>query len=268
MTSKIWRYFALYLGFLVQVLKSRAADPADFWVEVFSIILYQALGLAFISLIFTHITELAGWNFAEVLFIFGVFQIVTSLFYLFFPWTLWFSRYYLLQRALDVILVRPFPPLLQVMAEGTGQGLSELTGIVLGTGIVVYAFRILGWPSSIVTVGLLVFGIVCGALLLGGLFTSLAMLGFWAKASSSAATPLMEVLEFGQYPLTIYSPWLRWLFIFFLPLGFVAFVPSSMVLRDASRTWLIASGLWTLGLWALALSLWRRGLRRYESAGS
>ncbi|MFN3346625.1 MAG: ABC transporter permease [Candidatus Bipolaricaulaceae bacterium] len=268
MTMGFGRYLGLYLGFLGQVLKSRAADPADFWVEVLSIFLYQGLGLAFISVIFAHVPELAGWSLAEILLIFGVFQMVTSLFYLFFPWTLWFSRHYLLRRALDVILVRPFPPLLQVMAEGTGQGLSELTGVVLGMGIVVYAFRVLDRQLSVAGVGLLLLGVACGTLILGGLFTLLAMLGFWAKASSSAATPLMEILEFGQYPLTIYSPWLRWVFTFLLPLGFVAFVPAGVALGQASGTWLIASVLWAAGLWALALFLWRRGLRRYESAGS
>lgn len=34
------------------------------------------------------------------------------------------------------------------------------------------------------------------------------------------------------------------------------------------QKWLLLSGLWVVGLWALALFLWRRGLRRYESAGS
>lgn len=264
----IRRYTTFYFAFLRETLKSRAADPGDFWVEVLSVALYQGLGIAFLSVVFGHVTELAGWSFGEVLFIFGAFQVVTSLFYLFFPWTLWFSDHYLVQRALDVILVRPMPPFLQVMAEGTGAGLSELTGVVLGAGIIAFASRTIGWRPTTIDLALFIVALFCGVLILGGMFTSLAMLGFWVKATSSAATPLMEILEFAQYPLTVYPSWLRWAFTFFLPLGFVAFVPSTVVLGRGARAWVGFGWLWAVGIWAFAVLLWRCGLRRYESAGN
>lgn len=264
----LWRYAAFYFAFLGKTLKSRAADPGDFWIEALSVILYQGLGLAFLSVIFGHVTGLAGWSFGEVLFIFGAFQVVTSLFYLFFPWTLWFSDHYLVRRGLDVILVRPLPPFLQVMAEGAGAGLSELTGVVLGAGIIAFASQAIGWQPTITDLALFILALFCGMLILGGMFTSLAMFGFWAKTTNSAATPLMEILEFGQYPLTIYPSWLRWAFTFLLPLGFVAFVPSAMVLGREARTWVGFGWLWALGIWAFAVLVWRRGLRRYESAGN
>ncbi|MFH1609013.1 MAG: ABC-2 family transporter protein, partial [Candidatus Bipolaricaulota bacterium] len=262
------RYLRFYLGFVREALKTRMADPGDFWIEVVSIILYQGLGLVFLSVIFGHVTELAGWNFSEVLFVFGTFQVVTALFYLFFAWTLWFSDINLLRRRLDVILARPLPPFLQVMAEGAGQSLSEVSGVALGVGILVYATRGLAWQPTVGELAFFVLGLLAGLLILGGLFVTLAMLGFWAKATSSAATPLMEILEFAQYPLSIYSPWLRWVFTFALPIGFVAFWPSTVVLREAGTRWFVPAFLWAVGIWTLALFLWRRGLRRYESAGS
>lgn len=256
------------LLFTLQAIKTHMADRGNFWIGFLTLALYQSLGLAFFAVVFAHVPQLAGWSFAEVLFIFGVFHVVSGLFYMLFAWTLWFSRRYLIERRLDVILVRPVPPLLQIAAEGIGNSLAELNGVAIGVGIIAYAAVQLAWQPSPVDVLVLFVGIVLGVLILGGIFTVLAMISFWARATSGVSRPLMQIIGFAQYPITIFPPLLRWVLTFVFPLGLVAYAPSASVLRDASWEWLVIAPSWGLGLWGLVGILWRRGRRRYESAGS
>jgi len=256
------------LGFMRLSIKSRWVDRGDFLIGALSIALHQGLGIAFLGVVFGNVPHLAGWEFAEVLFVFGSFHTVTSLFYFFFSWTLWFSDLYLVNRRLDAILCRPVPALLQIIAEGAGRSLAELPGLAFGVTILTYSANRLVLevsPPKGVALALL---LLAGVAVLGGLFTLLALSAFWFRATRSAAEPLLPVLDFAQYPLTIYSGWLRFVFTFLLPLGAVSYWPGAWLLRaeTASLAWVAIP--WVLGLWVAVSVIWRVGVRRYQSAGT
>lgn len=259
---------SVVLAFMWLSLKSRWVDRGDFLIGALSIALHQGLGIAFLGVVFGHIPYLAGWEFPEVLFVFGAFHIVTSLFYFFFSWTLWFSDLYLVNRRLDAILCRPVPALLQIVSEGAGRSLAELPGLVFGAAILAYAANRLALEISPLEGVAFALLLLAGAAILGGLFTLLALSAFWFGATRSAAEPLLPVLDFAQYPLTIYAGWLRFVFTFLLPLGAVSYWPSAWFLRadPASLAWVAIP--WIFGLWATVCVTWRIGVRRYQSAGT
>ena len=259
------RILAQYLGASV---RARLLDRGDLTIAALSILLHHALGLAFLSIVFLHIPDVAGWRYTDVLVVYGAFQIVTALFYFFFSWTLWFSSLYLIERRLDTLLVRPAPTLLLVVAEGAGQSLAELPGADLGITLVILALRAGG--HSLTGAQGLAFALLllCGVAILGGLFTLLALSAFWVRSRRSPAEPLMSTLEFAQYPQTIYAPWLRALFTFVFPLAFVASQPSTWALGLATSAGPWYGLLWAALFWLAVVVVWRQGVRRYESAGS
>jgi len=256
------------LGFLWFSLKSRWVDRGDFLIGAISIALHQGLGIAFLSVVFGHIPQLAGWSFPEVLFIFGAFHTVTGLFYLVFSWTMWFSNVYLVNRRLDVVLCRPAPALLQIIAEGIGRSLAELPGLAFGIAILVYSARQMSMAISLPQALVFALLVLAGAATLGGLFTLLALSSFWFGATRSAAEPLLPVLDFAQYPLTIYAKWLRFAFTFVLPLGAVSFWPSIWLLRAPPSASSLVVLPWTVAIWGAVSIAWRQGVRRYQSAGT
>ena len=80
-------------------------------------------------------------------------------------------------------------------------------------------------------------------------------------------------VEAAQYPLDIYSSWLRTFLTFIVPLGCVSYFPVAAVLGHADRTGVspvLARLAPTLGFLFLGLSLWvwRFGVRHYTSTGS
>jgi ABC-2 type transport system permease protein len=76
------------------------------------------------------------------------------------------------------------------------------------------------------------------------------------------------VLDFAQYPLTIYAKWLRFAFTFVLPLGAVSFWPSVWLLRAPSSLSSLVVLPWTVAVWGMVSIVWKRGVRRYQSAGT
>lgn len=258
----------VFLAFFQASLAARLTDRGDFLIGVFSIALHQGLGIVFLATVFQHIPQLSGWSFSQVLFIFGAFQVVTGLFYCFFSWTLWFSDVYLISRCLDTLLCRPAPVFLQIVAEGVGKSIAELPGIAFGTAILLVATRGMSTRIPLSSAVMFAILIVAGVAILGGLFTLLALSSFWFRATRSAGEPLLSVLDFAQYPLSIYSRWLRVVFTFVIPLGFVAYWPSAWALGIAPASIGALTFGWALVLWTVVTLVWKRGLRRYESAGS
>jgi ABC-2 type transport system permease protein len=258
----------VFLAFFQASLAARLTDRGDLLIGTFSIALHQGLGVAFLATVFQHIPQLSGWSFPQVLFVFGAFQVVTGLFYFLFSWTLWFSDVYLISRRLDALLCRPAPVFLQIVAEGVGKSIAELPGIVLGIAILLVATR--GMSTRIPLSSAVMFSVllVAGVAILGGLFTLLALSSFWFRATRSVGEPLLSILDFAQYPLPIYSRWLRVVFTFVVPLGFVAYWPSAWVFGIAPASIVALTFGWALALWTVVALIWRFGLRRYESAGS
>ncbi|MBN1509307.1 MAG: ABC-2 family transporter protein [Sedimentisphaerales bacterium] len=124
-------------------------------------------------------------------------------------------------------------------------------------------------------IGLTVFAVVSSARMFIGLFVLQATVTFWTVESLE----VMNIVtysgsETGSYPLTIYRPWFRMIFIFVVPLACVTYFPALAILGRKGT--IIGSPAWfhwaapALGVVFLLVSLqvWKFGVRHYRSTGS
>jgi ABC-2 type transport system permease protein len=74
------RRLEIFFAYLGQLLKARMEYRFDFLVDVTTTLLRQGVDLAFLAVLFTKIPRLAGWSFHEVVFIYGFFTLVFSLY--------------------------------------------------------------------------------------------------------------------------------------------------------------------------------------------
>lgn len=173
----------------------------------------------------------------------------------------------------DRVLLRPRSAALQVAARELQ--LMRLGRLSEGTVVLVWAWITLGigltWGSLAICAG----AILGAAALFSGLFIITATVAFW----STESLELVNVLtyggtEAGQFPLDIYRPWFRNLFLFIVPLGCVIYFPA-LALLGRSDT-LLGAPAWFLRVapavgfvfLALSLQVWRIGVRHYRSTGS
>ena len=105
------------------------------------------------------------------------------------------------------------------------------------------------------------------------IYTSLKIMtsaiAFWTKASGHITHMLYAVNGFSKYPVTIYNKAIRTIITYVIPFAFTAYYPASYFLTGENGLFCVG-GTVIAGsvLFAVALFVWNRGLKAYESAGS
>jgi ABC-2 type transport system permease protein len=168
----------------------------------------------------------------------------------------------------DYYLVRPVSPVIQLLTCDVG--MNGLGNIVVGGALITQA---LVRGNAHLTAGqgvlaLLLF--LCAMAIRASISFAANALGFWTQSPNNSA-PLMihNLSDFGKYPLTIYSLWLRPLIIAVIPYAFVSFFPAAYVFNRGfwAKAALLAP---VVAVYAALVARWvfRAGLARYESAGT
>jgi ABC-2 type transport system permease protein len=259
------RAWKIGVAFAAQYLKGVLAFRWDFWLNVSGLVMGQAVSLLTIHVMFARIPHLQGWSYYQVLLIYGFSQLTLNLCYVFGA-SLGSVNQLVLDGQLDPFLVRPVDPLFQLLAHDFG--LQQVSAAMTSLGIVLYSLWHLPGPPwwSLALLPVLVTG---GAAVYLGLGLIAASTAFWLQDRHGLVWPtIMAGDVVSQYPLTIHGAPVRFLVTWVLPVAFTSFYPATLLL--GVRTWLgyaWATPLVGLGLCLAGYRLWRRGLRRYSSAG-
>ena len=265
---RIFFYGKIYLRYFGQYFKGKLAYRSDILIQMVFALSTQITSLVFILIIFNHIPDINGWRYGEILFIYGFAQTSIALFSMFFSNLIQLGRFYILDGNFDRVLLRPLPPLFQIIIERLDIG--SFSTLAMGIGALLYAATKLNMSLSVVEC-LIFFGLVLSAtLIFAGLVLILVSLTFWIKDPTGAlAWPLMTVREFTKYPITIYSPALQVFLSWILPLAFTSFYPATLFLgRQDYVVYVYLTPVIALLVWGIGILVWRLGLRRYESSGS
>ena len=95
---------AIYGRYLLMRAKVRLAYRGDFVLNAAGDLLVAAIGVVFLWAVFSHVPDIAGWGFYQVLFIWGMAETATGLFFVLFQ-GLWFvNQRYLLHGELDRVV--------------------------------------------------------------------------------------------------------------------------------------------------------------------
>lgn len=252
-------------------VRSRAQYPVSFALDLVGSFVAGVTDFVVILVLFTHLPRLAGWSLPQVAFLYGLagtsFGLTDTLVGHLdnFGDEIRFGTF-------DVTLVRPLDSLLQAMAaelQVRRLGKVGQAAAVLGYGI---ASAHIDWTPARAL--MLPVALVSGTALFCGVWIAGASLSFW----TTEIREVVNSLTYGgnaltSYPITIFGDWLRRFLAFVVPLAFVAYYPSLLILGRPDpvlgRPWLgflsPVVGLLTL---AAGRGAWRLGVRRYRSTGS
>lgn len=261
------RVIRLYFRFLGVHLRSLLEYESDFWVMAGATLLMQVVNIAFLSAIFGRVPTLNGWSFWGVVAMFAMVAIAEGVGSLFFEGT-WRLAIMLNQGDLDYLLVRPYPLVLQV--AGSDVGINGATNIVTGAIMLGLALGHVDveWSAGRIAFGLVAF--VCAIVIKLAVNLATNSVSFWLSSPSPLfAMAIHQVGDLARFPLAIYPMALKVVLGFVIPFAFVSVFPVSFVLDADRYAWvgLLTPLVAAYCLW-LALFVFRRGLRRYESAGN
>lgn len=259
-------YFGLVGEYLKNYLKTRLTYRADFWVEVVSDLLFQATNLIFIFVIFMHTPTLAGWTRDEMIFVYGYFMIPYGVFSCFF--NLWnFSERYIVKGEMDRILTRPAHNLFQILLENVDP--PALIGSLVGAVMMGACWARLGLAFGLIELLMLLVMLAGSVMVYFGVYAALTSLSFYTDAPTGILPLVFNIQSYGRYPLTIYNRFLQVLLTWVLPFAFVGIVPASYFVEGKGMQQMaLLTPLMGIAFFALGLTLWNVGIKRYRGAGS
>lgn len=218
-----------------------------------------------------NLSGLDGWTIWQLMFLNGTWRLSHGVFLLFGQAT-WTVSQKVRMGEMDRYLVRPLNPLSQLfMSDFNISGLGYIVGgsIVFG----VAAYHLEGF-WSITNIALTIVAIFVGFVIEVALFLMIGTLAFWITETNGINTILLNfITNFHQYPLSIFGIGLQLILTFIIPIAFINYYPSFLVLNIDSTVTLNSNLIYFGPLTAfilmiLALVFWNFGLKRYNSSGS
>ena len=238
-------------------LKAAVALRGAFWLQAIFMILNNLIFAGVWWIFYERFKSINGWRSGDTFLLMGIVALAYGVSVVFAGGARTLSLV-ITEGALDTYLTQPKWPLMQVVlsrsyASGWGDILSALVLLACSDRIGV---------SKIPAV---FFCTACGAIVFTATAVVAHSIAFWAGPIDSLARQFTEFLiTFSLYPEKLFGGWLRWLLFSAVPAGFVGFLPASLL---SEFTWTRAGilAIASLGYVALAVGVFARGLRRYES---
>jgi len=134
--------------------------------------------------------------------------------------------------------------------------------------MVVVAWIRLGIPANpLMIAGYLGFMVISG-LVSYSLFLIPQIFSFWLLNTSAIAEITDSFWDFNNMPMDIYTPWIRQVGIFLLPIFVITNFPPMFVMGRLPPIYLAWTLLVPIILLGIVRLLWMKGLRSYSSASS
>ncbi|WP_428908150.1 ABC transporter permease [Niallia sp. Krafla_26] len=259
-------YFTLFFQYASQYLKTRLTYRVDTVIEILSDFLSQAINLIFILVVFGHTQLLGGWNREEIIFIYGFFLIPYALFSAFF--NIWdFNERYIVKGEMDRVLTRPVHSLFQIIMER--MELESLFGVVTGFVVMAYAGAKLGLTFEWFDVLIFILMVIGGMLIYGGIFISIATIGFWSDSRTDIMPTMYNISNYGRYPVDIYHKVIRFVLTWILPFAFVGVYPASYFLQKQEwYGYAFLTPIMGIVFFGISIFLWNTGVKKYRGAGN
>lgn len=259
------RFFGVWSVFLSRNLQSKMAYKADFIIGVLANILMQLLGYLAIWVIFSQTDELDGWQYYEVLFMYGMAAACSgcSEFFLDGVWSI--GGQFIRKGELDRLLTRPMNPLMSILMsklEPHGLGQIIFGFVVMGSALMHGQMKPL--QGGIWLLPLLV---ICGALIYLAINLFVASLAFFATRVMGMQVMIHHLNSFCRYPITLYPKTIQIMISWLIPFAFTSFYPASLILNKEAVKLGYLTPVMTVGLLFFSYRFWLWGLKHYQSAG-
>jgi ABC-2 type transport system permease protein len=261
------RHALLFADYFAQYAKVRVGYRGDFFISLATSFAATIFALGFVIVLFKKVPQIGGWRFEEVLFLYG-FSLIPYGFFNIISLNLYeFGNSFIIEGKFDRVLLRPVSSLFQVLFETFR--IEAVQEIATGTFCMVYASHQLGIPWTLARFAMLFFFGVCASMIYISVFLMLTTVSFWFEDRIGVHPPVWNMMAFGRYPLTIYSPVVQFFLCWIIPFGLASFYPSVRMLgRTVSPSYAALVPVVAVTFLTVAISLWNLGTRHYSSTGS
>ena len=265
LSSPLARYFEIYRVQLKNNFVREAVYRTNFLTSIIVDLVWIATEVTLFSVIYANVPVIAGWTQSQVFFFLGIFFASDALFTTFFQRNFFNFSDLVNKGDLDILLTKPIHPLFLILSRW--MNLTALFNFFMGLFIAFHYAAPAGFPGGwkwLLLVFWLLVGL-CAAILLRFAF---AVWIFWTDRNWALVRLYYQFFAFATKPDAIYPGMIRYLILTVLPFAFIGSVPARALLYGLQTWEYFALAFVMLGFLGLNTILWRKGLRRYQSASS
>lgn len=264
--KKIGFYLRIYRKILAQDLKSKMSYRADFIISTIGMIFTNIAGFVSFWILFKNFSSIDGWGYYEILFMYGFSLISLTPVQCLFD-NNWSLRNYVYSGDFIKYCFRPINLFFYYQSEVFDvKGLGQLA---FGVGTLAYSWIKLGLGFSPLMLLKVIVFLITASLVMIALQNAAAATCFWIVNSFYILDLTLKFKDYAKYPVTIFSPVFRFIFTFLMPIAFIAYYPSLVILRPdvvPLLSWL--SPIFGIVFFFLSYKLWMFGAMKYSGTGS
>ncbi len=238
----------------------------DFFLWIVVDVLWMAVNLLLIEVMFRHVDAIAGWGKSEMILLVGTAMLIMRLFMTFFMTNLFAVDRNVREGTLDFYLAQPGNPLFMLATRKIE--LDGLLNSVVALGIVVYAAGQLGLHPGAIDIVVYAFLVFCGLVIHFSTVVALVALAFWITRVQGIEGGYFALFDLSRLPRPALRGAMEVVFVYLFPAVIISNFPSETLIHGP-RVWQIA---WLAGIatawFAAAAAFFHFGLRRYSSASS
>lgn len=259
-------YFRIYRKILAQDLKSKMSYRADFIISTIGMIFTNVAGFISFWILFQNFPSINGWGYYEMLFLYGFSLIALTPVQCFFD-NNWNLRMRVYSGDFIKYCFRPINLFFYFQSE-----VFDIKGIgqfLFGLGTLIYSWNMLGLGFSALMLLKMIVFLISASLVMIALQNAAASACFWMQNSFFVLDFINKMKDYAKYPVTIFSSIFRFIFTFVIPIAFIAYYPSLVILRPDEvplLSWL--SPVVALVFFFLSYKLWMFGAMKYNGTGA
>ncbi|MFJ7890447.1 ABC transporter permease [Lysinibacillus xylanilyticus] len=255
----------LYRAYIWLSVKSLWVYRTDFIVGSVGFLLSNSALFFSILIMFTFIEELGGWNLNEVILLYSFVTLSRAL------WnTFMFNIMSLGEKIktgkLDILLLRPVNPLLQLLTEKFDP--DTIGEVFFSLVIFIYSLIVLDLVHFY-NILLILLLLISSILTFAAIHLIVHSLCFWLINNDGLSTIIWQLDDLTTYPMSVFPRWLKAIVII-VPFAFVGYYPMAFLLDKSSNNFIL-NLLSIIGgpiFFFLSYRFWLLGLTKYQSTGS
>jgi ABC-2 type transport system permease protein len=266
MEGMVRRYFSLWQCFFNNSLTRDMEFKANFLAGVLVDAVFYGIHYFFFSVIYSYVDALGDFSREDVIIFLIVTFLADTVYMLFFSGNLFNLNRIAVKGELDFYLLKPVHSQFLVSMRYV-KSYAFVSLFILGAMLInlvgQYSVDIpfQNWLYFLFSFGM-------GALLWYSVDFIIVCSTFWFRNFSVGGWLSHEVLKFSTRPDSIYTGLLRKTLFTFVPMAFISSVPTRFLLYGLNLKYFTLQVGLTLTFMILSRFVWKRGLKRYESASS
>jgi ABC-2 type transport system permease protein len=235
---------------------------------VFSMLIGMAwaiISLVLVEIIYLHTDSFSGWTKSEMVLLLLTFQITTEFFSAVVNSLENFPDH-VRKGSFDFYLVRPVDP--QFLIAFTKPDVKNMFYIF--TNALPYLYLLMKNPLDIQLINILIYlyFVLLASILWITMKTIAVTLNFWWQKLDNLPHLLYNIVSLGKYPTTIFPKKIQMLFYTFLPIAFIAVIPTQALQGKTTPIHLLLATCITIFMVIFARLFWNFAIKNYSSASS